>query len=339
MKVFTTAFVGAVWVVAALAGLASGGPALAGNAAAVLPGNLLVADAGNDRIVELTPAGDIVWEFPVKGSLPAGMTFRYPDDAFFTPDGEHVIVNEEANHVVALIDYRTRRLVWWYGTPGRAGSGPGQLHTPDDAYQLPDGRVVVADIGNCRVLVLAPPPAHRIERQFGTTGVCRRSEPPRYLASPNGDTPLPNGHLLITEIRSHAVTELTLDGTVVWRAVLPARYPSDAQLTSRGTILVADYVKPGRVIEVDRSGRVVWSYGPRSGPGMLDHPSLAIELPTGPILVTDDHHHRILAIDRASGRILWQYGHLGRPGRGKGYLNDPDGLNLRPVAPQAQPVR
>jgi len=46
------------------------------------------------------------------------------------------------------------------------------------------------------------------------------------------------------------------------------------------------------------------------------------------IAVTDDFHHRVVLIDRASKRIVWQYGHDGIPGSASGYLNNPDGLRL-----------
>jgi DNA-binding beta-propeller fold protein YncE len=255
--------------------------------------------------------------------------FRYPDDAFFTPDGHRIIASHEDTHFISLIDYRSRRIVWTYGTPGRAGFGPNQLNTPDDAYMLPDGRVVVADIKNCRVLILDAPPARRIARQFGRPGRCDTSAPPAFLASPNGATPLFNGHLLVTEIGSRAATEMTLDGVVVTHTLLPARYPSDAQVTRRGTIIVADYVNPGRVIEVDRAGRILWEYGPSSGAGRLDHPSLAAELPSGAVMVVDDAHHRVVPVDRATKRIVWQYGRLGTSGRAPGYLRHPDGFDVR----------
>ncbi len=122
-----------------------------------LPGNILIADAGNNRLVEVTPDKRIVWEFPRPGDLAPGQSFIDPDDAFYTPGGRTIITNEEDNHAIALIDYATRKIVWEYGHPGHPGSAPGYLNNPDDAYQLPDGRIVVADIKNCRILLFDPP--------------------------------------------------------------------------------------------------------------------------------------------------------------------------------------
>ena len=49
----------------------------------------------------------------------------------------------------------SRRIVWHYGTPGVHGHGSNQLWNPDDAIVLPDGHVLVADIKNCRILLIA----------------------------------------------------------------------------------------------------------------------------------------------------------------------------------------
>src|SRR5579884_3301157 len=268
-------------------------PASAGAAeTAGLPGNVLIADAGNNRIIEVTPDRRIVWEFPRPGDLAPGQSFIDPDDAFYTPGGRTIITNEEDHETITIVDYATRKIVWQYGHPGRPGSAPGYLHTPDDAYQLPDGRIVY----------------------------------------PNGDTPLANGHLLITEIGTRTAAELDpLTGRLLYHVPLPVAYPSDTQLTRAGDYLVADYSRPGKVVIVTRAGRTVWSYGPARGPGRLDHPSLAVELPNGNILLNDDFNHRVVVLSRATKRILWQYGVTGVRGRAPGYLNTPDGVDVKPA--------
>ena len=147
---------------------------------------------------------------------------------------------------------------------------------------------------------------------------------------PNGDTPLPDGGLLITEITGSRVIRLRRDGHVVFDVHVPVRYPSDAHLASDGSILVVDYAAPGAVIRLSPAGRVLWRYDVRSGPGALDHPSLAIELPDGTIALNDDFHHRVLVIDPRTNRIVWQYGRTGRAGRRPGYLDTPDGIDVVP---------
>ena len=77
-------------------------------------------------------------------------------------------------------------------------------------------------------------------------------------------------------------------------------------------------------MEFSATGRLLWRFGG------LDHPSLALPLPNGDILVNDDYNDRVIVIDPVTNRIVWQYGHTGRPGTAPGFLNDPDGLDLTP---------
>jgi outer membrane protein assembly factor BamB len=289
-------------------------------------GDLLIADRGNDRILIVNSAAQLLWHFPVAGSLPAGQAFS-ADDAFLSPDGRTIVANEETHQVVVRIDIASRRIVWEYGHYGRAGSGAGYLHTPDDAYPLANGDVTVADILNCRVLEIAPD--KHVVREWGHTGVCRHA-PPHSYNEPNGDTPLSDGGLLITEIRGSRVVRLDAAGHVVFDIHVPTRYPSDAQLDAHGDVIVADYSNPGAVVAVSPTGHVIWRYGPRSGPGRLDHPSLAVPLADGTIILNDDFRHRVILLDPRTGRILWQYGRTDAPGRQPGRLNIPDGINLVP---------
>ena len=97
----------------------------------------------------------------------------------------------------------------------------------------------------------------------------------------------------------------------VWSIRTPTSYPSDAQLLPDGNMLVAGFNTPGRIDELTPDGKIVWTYGPASGPGALDRPSLAVRWPNGMIAATDDWHHRIVVIDPRTKRIVWQYGHLG----------------------------
>ena len=111
---------------------------------------MLIADRTNNRLLVVNQQGAIVWEFPRPGDLAPGQTFLVPDDAFFTPDGREIVVTQEDDFVISIIDVATHRIVYRYGTPGQPGSGPNQVHNPDDAMQLPDGYLVAADIKNCR---------------------------------------------------------------------------------------------------------------------------------------------------------------------------------------------
>jgi outer membrane protein assembly factor BamB len=297
-----------------------------GSDPSVLPGPILIADKANNRVIIVDPQGRVRWQFPRPGDLAPGQTFLIPDDAFFSPDGREIIATEEDDYVVSVIDIATHRIVYRYGTPGTPGAGPNHLNNPDDAMMLPDGQLLIADIKNCRVLLVAPG-AHTAERSYGLPGSCRHAPPTRY-SSPNGAFPMANGHYLVTEIGGAWVSELGLDGTSTWSVHVPdVAYPSDSNEISPGRYLTVDYSTPGQVLIFDRSGRALWRYKP-TGAKQLAHPSLALPLPNGMVMVNDDRNDRVIVINPATNTVVWQYGHTGVPGSGAGYLNTPDGMDL-----------
>jgi hypothetical protein len=170
-----------------------------------------------------------------------------------------------------------------------------------------------------------------VTSQVGGTGGCTH-DPPHALAGPNGDTPLPNGNVLVSETSGSWIDELSRSGTVVWSVQLPIAYPSDPQPLGGGRYLVADYARPGGIYEFDRKGRILWSYHPASGAGMLDHPSLAARLPNGLIAANDDYRDRVVVIDPRTRRIVWQYGRTDRPGFGADRVNTPTvSISSRPA--------
>ncbi len=298
-----------------------------------VPGYLLIADRNANKLLIVSPSKRIVWEFPRAGDLRPGQSFYDPDDAFFAPGYRRIVTNEEFNDQVAQIDLRTHRLVWSYGHAGVAGSAGGELSNPDDAYVWRNHTITVADIKNCRVLRLSPD--HRIVSELGGSGCAH--DPPRSLSSPNGATPLADGGMLVTEIGGW-VDRFDRRGRLVYATRTPTAYPSDAQLLRDGNLLVAGFNTPGRVDVITPRGRIVWTYGPTSGEGALDRPSLAVRWPNGMIAITDDWHHRIIVVDPRTKRIVWQYGHYGVPSAAIGFLSKPDGLDLLPATTRPNPA-
>lgn len=308
---------------------------------------LLIADRYNRRLLIVDAQKRVLWSYVFPAELVGPDGARGPDDAFFTPGYRTIITNEEDNHTIFEVDIRTKRIVWRYGHPGIAGSKPGYLNGPDDAYRLsaeqahraglPEGTTTVADIRNCRVLFISP--TGEIVRQYGRTGVCRH-HPPRTLDRPNGDQPLPDGGMLVTEIGGSHVVRLGSAGQVVWDLQLREfPYPSDAQLLPDGNVLVASYRDPGQIEIVSPDGRVLWRYRATSGPGRLNKPSLALMLPSGNVAVNDDANHRVVVIDPETHAIVWQFGVTGVAGSDAAHLDVPDGMDVLPyaVAPSVLP--
>ncbi|MBI4740281.1 MAG: hypothetical protein HY777_01710 [Betaproteobacteria bacterium] len=291
-----------------------------------LPYPIVIADRRNNRLIEVAPDKRIIWEFP----SPNLKVYRGNEDVNFSADGRQLAVSEEDNYDVHIVDYEKKELVWTYGTPDTKGSGDGLLNYPDDAHLLEDGQFLTADIRNCRVLIVDPKD-NRVTTQWGKPGNCKHN-PPETLAYPNGATPLDNGDILVTEIGESWLSRITRNSKVVWSVKAPnIRYPSDAFPTVDGKqVIVADFWKPGRVVIFDPATRkITWEYFVKAGEKMLDHPSLARELPdTGDILVADDLNDRVIVIDRKTKEIIWQYGERKKKGYAPGLLNYPDGFDI-----------
>ena len=304
---------------------AAGSPAGAGTVGAPFQGKLLIADRGNDRLLLVNAQKQILWSFPSAAHPAPAEGFYFPDDAFFINHGTEIITNQEDQNTIEVLSYPSGQLVASYGHPNVAGSAPGYLNQPDDAFMLNNGDITVADAKNCRILFLNP--NMTFKSTIGHTGGCQH-DIPNDVAYPNGDTPLADGNFLVSEILGSYIDEVTESGQVIWSVHLPIAYPSDPQQLGPDLYMVADYSRPGGIVEFNREGQIVWQYRVQSGEGMLDHPSLAEMLPSGLICVNDDYRDRVVIIDPKTDRIVWQYGDTDSPGTATGLLKTPDGFDL-----------
>jgi hypothetical protein len=299
-----------------------------GSDPSALPGNVLIADKANNRLLEVDPYGHLVWRFPRPGDLASGQSFQVPDDAFFDPGGGSIVATQEDDFAISVIDVSRHRIAYRYGVRGVPGSSAGHLYNPDDAIALPGGEILAADIKNCRLLMLRPP-SHAPVRQLGATGGCTH-DPPRAFGAPNGAFPASNGDTIVTEITGDWVDVLASSGRLVTAVHAPGfTYPSDTNELRPGVFLSVDYTSPGAIETFNAKGHLIWRFAPK-GANALDHPSLAVPLPNGDILANDDYNDRVIVVDPRTNRIVWQYGHTGEAGSGPGFLNTPDGVDVAP---------
>lgn len=289
---------------------------------------LMIADRGNNRILVLDDTGAITWTYPNPPSMPAPpgpKGFYFPDDTFFIHHGTGILTNQEENETIVQLGYPSGKVLWTYGHPAQPGSAPGYLHEPDDAYLLKNGNITVADADNCRILFISP--AGSVIGQIGTTGTCVHN-PPTSLGGPNGDTPLADGNVLISEVHGSWISEYTPSGQLVWTAHVAIGYPSDPQQLGPDLYVTADYSDPGGIVEFNRTGQILYNYHAPSGINRLNQPSLAELIPSGVFMVNDDYRDRMAAIDPATQALVWNYGVPDVPGTSPGYLNTPDGFDL-----------
>jgi hypothetical protein len=95
------------------------------------------------------------------------------------------------------------------------------------------------------------------------------------------------------------VLEVDGSGTTVWQKTGLSN-PTDAERLLNGNTLITDCLND-RIIEVDSSGSIVWSYS--TG---LNHPTDAERLSNGNTLIAGNNNNNVIEVDN-SGAIVWSY--------------------------------
>jgi outer membrane protein assembly factor BamB len=291
---------------------------------AVLPLNVLIADTDNNRLVSVSPRGQLVWT----------KSQSAPGAASLSRTGRTVIIAEHFQSSVVMRRVDNGRVSYVFGRAGQPGSADDRLSDPQTAQETLTGEIVVADLGNCRVLFMTTS-SHRPVRLLGAPGRCVHyvTSAPITFAHPDAAFPTANGGLVVTEQRPAWVDVLSKNDTLR-SAIALHRFsaPSDANEAGPNDIIVTDRTQPGKIVELARTtGAAVWTYAPMSGPGELDRPALARMLPGGDVLVADSGNDRVIVIDPRTNEIVWQYGHTHVAGTEPGYLHSPGSVALVPI--------
>ena len=284
------------------------------------PGNTLIADQFNNRVIEVTPSGKIVWHFGLGPADFSAASIIGTNDAqrvgsltlmagTGTPGGQPEAPNCTnpagcLDNRVLLVD-RAGNVLWQYGEFGVSGSGPNQLSTPVQNTWLPNRHVLITDQSNERIIEVNL--AKQIVWQYGTTGFSGNG--PEQLNNPNCAELLENGHILICDENNNRAIEVTRDGTIVWQYGSgdpnvndPVSGVAFASRLENGHTLITDS-NHARIVEIDWYKNVVWEYftntdpnsNPRGGTGPL--PTRAVRLKTGNTLISDQYNHRVIEVN------------------------------------------
>lgn len=151
-------------------------------------GTLLITDRNNDRAVEVTREGRVVWSF--------GGQVKRPHNADPLPNGNVIICDSDGQYIREVT--REGRIVWSYGDGTR-----GTLHWPRDADRLPNGNTLIVDSKNRRVIEVTP------------DGHLAWEYVVDYFANFYDADHLPNGNVLISSQQHQEVFEVAPDGRIV----------------------------------------------------------------------------------------------------------------------------
>jgi hypothetical protein len=317
------------------------------------PGNILIADQFNNRVIEVNRHGNIVWQFGLGPADFSPASVIGVNDAqrvgkwtlmagTGTPGGQPEAPNCTnpsgcPDNRVLLVD-RDGNIAWQYGQFGVTGSGPNQLNVPVQSTWLPNRHVLITDQANERIIAVDVATSG-IVWQYGTTGVSGNG--PNQLFNPNCAELLANGHILICDENNNRAIEVApkipLGGDIVWQYGSgdpnnnqPVSGVAFASRLKNGHTLITDS-NHNRVVEIDEDKNRVWEYFTCQGSGCnLSRgtgplPTRALRLSNGHTLISDQYNHRVIEVNRAK-HIVRTFGELGALGYNPGSVAD-GGLN------------
>lgn len=291
------------------------------------PGNILIADQFNNRVIEIDKKGDIVWswglgphDFSANSALGVNDAERVGNNTLMAATGIPPRVDPYCkkgcpDNRVLLVDPHGN-IVWQYGKFGVTGSGKDELNTPVQAtWAPPDGTVYITDQGNQRVIQVDK--AKNILWQYGTTGVSGNGFD--ELNSPNSAELLANGNVLIADEGNNRVIEVdkkTKDVVVTYTAQGTMNAPAFASLEPSTNLLVPDGGN-NRVIMLNTMDQIMFEYdtNKQTGSNPNPAPSQAVKTRGGRIVISDQFNDRVIVVDN-KGNLLVQYGSLNMPGYG-----------------------
>ncbi|MFC6719608.1 aryl-sulfate sulfotransferase [Natrialbaceae archaeon GCM10025810] len=313
------------------------------------PGNTLVGVHSYDdtgRIVELTPEGEVAWEWSVPDSRVFGVE-RLDEETVLaavaerTPAAEcpeEYLEYEEhddqcVHNRVVEIDTETGEVGWEYDWYDEHIAN----HEVHDFDRLEGGRTAIADMGNDRAFVVDRDgeilwewdaeehmtPGTPFYEEYGGPEKEGLHDDWTHM---NDIDRLENGNFQLSIRNFDVVIEVDPETDEIVDVIgepgdhsVLERQHNPHRLEEEGTAVVADS-ENGRIVELDlETEERVWRYtGPSDDP--LQWPRDADRLPNGNTLVTDSRNNRLLEVD-PDGEVVWQY-------------DDPDG-EVIPLAYEA----
>jgi len=313
------------------------------------PGNILITDQFNNRVIESDHAGNIVWQFGNGPHDASANAIAGTNDAERVPGGLTLISGTGVppgtttsckksgciDNRVILVD-RGDNIVWQYGQFGVSGFGPNQLNVPVQNTYLPVGlsgtpSVLITDQSNERIIEVRISD-HAIIWQYGQNAVAGIGS--NQLNNPNSAELLTNGDILISDENNNRAIEVTHTAlsTIVHTYAMAGGVPFSgvafASRLSNGHTLITDS-NNARIVETDESGSVFWQFftNARAGSNPAPLPTRAVRLAGGNTLISDQFNDQVIEITTTtSPTIVGSYGTINTPGfspRNANVINGP----------------
>jgi hypothetical protein len=300
------------------------------------PGDILIADQFNNRVIEIKPDGKIVWQFGLGPNDFSPQSIIGCNDAqrvgpftlmagTGTPPGVVPLVpNGAVDNRVILVD-PFGNIVWQYGQFGQTGDGPDLLSSPVQNTWLPNADVLITDQGNNRIIEVDL--KKHIVWQYPSISDTNQAD---LLSGPNSAELLENGHILIADQGNNRALEVTRGDKIVktFTAGGTLNIVAFASRLPNGDTLLTDSGN-ARIVEVNANDKVVWQYFTDNDPLSIAAPlpTRAVRLENGDTLISDQFNNRVIEVNMAK-KIVADYGLPLDDGNNIGYdlISSQDGL-------------
>lgn len=252
-------------------------------------GTVYVADAGNDRIVAISPTGVASSVRGHTGNRVGELSF--PSAVTVGADGVTFVSDAGNNRIQTFGPSRNTELSIIGSTV--------RLAAPRGLAISPSGHLLVADSRHHQIIRVTfdGQPASA----FGRRGTARGE-----FDTPKGIAIAPNGMIVIADAANHRIQCIAPDGRPIWstgyRGVGPGDFlnPEGIVVADDGTIWVAD-TGNDRIQGFTPDGTPKWTWGRRGRhDGELDSPTGLAADGAGALVIADANNHRILRVARSA---------------------------------------
>ncbi|HEY9843111.1 MAG TPA: hypothetical protein V6D23_21765, partial [Candidatus Obscuribacterales bacterium] len=308
-------------------------------------GNTLIADSENRRIIEVNPDREIVWLFDTGIEKASGGAFSFlPVRMIRMSNGNTVVFSPL--YVIEVTRLLRPLYLYQYANLPKSkdysaqvaesekivelSTKPTSEHINQLARKAAEKYVVAkANLTDIEVPLIDKQEnrVYLVNRQKQIVWRLGEDNPrhPLHLERPQHVelSQREDSEVLVSDTDQHRVIRVYRPTKeIIWqygeKGVMGSRpgllgHPRSAVTTPDRTVLITDQYS-GRVIEVDLSGRIIWSFGGwDTGINPLNAPYYAEPTPDGNVLITDWSNHYVIEVNR-EGEVVWQYGTLKNPG-------------------------